>query len=65
MAVAHFALVAGHGDIQRLRRETLFQRLFRQQLFPGVQRFLQRRAHVVCQLTHDGTLLGSELAHLL
>ena len=63
MDVTHLGGGAGHGDVQLLLLQTALQSLGGQGLLAGVHGGLNVGAHLVGDLTHNGTLLGGQLTH--
>ena len=64
MLVADFLLLAGHGHVHSLMFQFQIQHFCCNFLLFLVQLMLHLAAHVVGQLAHNGTLLGTELTHL-
>ena len=56
---------AGNGHVDGLSGKTRLQSGGLQLRFPLLQTLFQLSADAVGKLTHDGTLLGRQLAHLL
>ncbi len=65
MRTADADLFARHGNVRGLGGETHLERLFAQRAAAVLNGLGELLADLVCQLTHNGTLLGGELSHLL
>ena len=65
VAVAKLHGLAGDGDVDGLGLELLLERLCLEGGLCLIELLLDGGADVVCDLTHDGALLGGELAHRL